>query len=204
MTTIDLDLVYLEAGKDTGDAFFAGLRGVQRIGPFNTTLTLNISLPIERETPQTSRGTLLFNEISWTPPHTRDLLYLNAFWGIGEFSSAIRGPETGGPLGRTGILFAAVGLGQYGAALGNRADNAVGGSLGYQTFFNRTRQQLIVELGGRKNTNDQEATRDAFAAGLRYQHAIGRHFIARVDAFGAVREGRDPAYGARLEWLTKF
>lgn len=204
VTTIDLDLVYLEAGEDTGDAWFAGLRGVQRIGPFNTTLTFNASLPTTRETPQTSRGTLVFNEISWTPPHTRDFLYLNTFWGIGEFSSAIRGPETGGPLGRTGILFAAVGLGQYGAALGNQADNAAGGSLGYQAFFNRTRQQLVVELGGRKNTNNQVDNGEAYAAGFRYQHAIGRHVVAQVDAFGAVQEGRDPSYGARLEWLTKF
>ena len=203
-TTVDLDLVYLEAGDDTGDAVFAGLRGVQRIGPFNTTFTLNASLPTNRETPQTSRGTLLFNEISWTPPHTQDFLYLNTFWGIGEFSSAIRGPETGGPLGRTGILFAAVGLGRYGAALGNRADNAAGGSLGYQMFFNRTRQQLIVELGGRKNTNNRVDNSGAYAAGLRYQQAIGQHYIVRVDAFGAVQEERDPAYGARLEWLTKF
>lgn len=204
VTTVDLDLVYLEAGEGTGDAFFAGLRGVQRLGPFNTTLTFNTSLPVTRETPQTSRGTLLFNEISWTPSHTQDFLYLNTFWGIGEFSSAIRGPETNGPLGRTGILFAAVGLGQYGAALGNQADNAAGGSLGYQTFFNRTRQQLIVELGGLKNTNNRVDNGDACAAGLRYQRAVGRHFVAQVDAFGAVREGGDPSYGARLEWLTKF
>lgn len=204
VTTIDLDLVYLDAGEDTGDAFFSGIRGVQRIGPFNTTLTINASLPLEWETSQTSRGTLLFSEMSWTPPSTQDFLYLNAFWGIGEFSSAIRGPETGGPLGRTGILFDAVELGRYGAALGNRADNAAGGSLGYQTFFNRTRQQLIVELGGRKNTNNRVDNGDACAAGLRYQHAVGRHFVAQVDAFGAVREGRDPSYGARLEWLTKF
>ena len=203
-TTIDLDLVYIEAGDDTGDAWFAGLRGVQRIGPFNTTITLNTSLPMERETPQTSRGTLWFNEISWTPLRTRDFLYLNAFWGIGEFSSAIRGPATGGPLGRTGILFAAVGLGRYGAALGNQADNAAGGSLGYQKFFDRTRRQLIVELGGRRNTNDRTDQSGAFATGLRYQQAVGQHYIARVDAFGAVQEGRDPAYGARLEWLTKF
>ena len=204
VTTIDLDLVYLEAGGDTGDAFFAGIRGVQRIGPFNTTLTINASFPTTRETPQTSRGTLLFNEISWTPTHTQDFLYLNTFWGIGEFSSALRGPETGGPLSRTGILFDAVELGRYGPALRNRADNAIGGSLGYQMFFNRTRQQLIVELGGRKNTNNQVDDGDACAAGLRYQHAVGRHFVAQVDAFGAVQEGRDPSYGARLEWLTKF
>ncbi len=204
VTTIDLDLVYLEAGEDTGDAFFAGIRGVQRIGPFNTTLTINASFPTTRETPQTSRGTLLFNEISWTPTHTQDFLYLNTFWGIGEFSSALRGPETGGPLSRTGILFDAVELGRYGPVLGNRADNAIGGSLGYQTFFNRTRQQLIVEFGGRKNTNNQVDDGDAYAIGMRYQHAVGRHFVAQVDAFGAVQEGRDPSYGARLEWLTKF
>ena len=203
-TTVDLDLVYIEAGQDTGDAFFAGLRGVQRIGPFNTTFTLNTSLPTNRETSETSRGTLIFNEISWTPSHTQNFLYLNTFWGIGEFSSAIRGPATGGPLGRTGILFAAVGLGRYGAALGNRADNAVGGSLGYQMFFNRTRQQLIVELGGRKHTNNRVVDGDAFAAGLRYQQAVGQHFVVQVDTFGAVREERDPAYGVRLEWLTKF
>ena len=203
-TTVDLDLVYIEAGQDTGDAFFAGLRGVQRIGPFNTTFTLNTSLPTNRETSETSRGTLIFNEISWTPSHTQNFLYLNTFWGIGEFSSAIRGPATGGPLGRTGILFAAVGLGRYGAALGNRADNAVGGSLGYQMFFKRTRQQLIVELGGRKHTNNRVVDGDAFAAGLRYQQAVGQHFVVQVDTFGAVREERDPAYGVRLEWLTKF
>ena len=87
---------------------------------------------------------------------------------------------------------------------GNRADNAVGGSLGYQAFFDRTRKQLIVELGGRENTNNQVDKSGAVAAGLRYQQAVGRHFIVQVDAFGAVREGRGPAYGARLEWLTKF
>ena len=203
-TTVDLDVAYIEAGQNTGDAWFAGLRGVQRIGPFNTTITLNTSLPLDRETPQTSRGTLIFNEISWTPPHTKDFLYLNTFWGIGEFSSVIRGPATGGPLGRTGILFAAVELGRYGAALGNQADNAAGGSLGYQKFFDRTRKQLIVELGGRKSTNDRVDNSGAVAAGLRYQQAIGQHYIARVDAFGAVREGRGPSYGARIEWLTKF
>lgn len=203
-TTVDLDVAYIEAGRNTGDAFFAGLRGVQRIGAFNTTLTLNASLPLDRETAQTSRGTLVFSEISWTPPRTKDFLYLNSFWGIGEFSSAIRGPATGGPLGRTGILFAAVGLGRYGAALGNQADNAAGGSLGYQKFLDRTRKQLIVELGGRKSTNDRVDNSGDFAAGLRYQQAIGQHYVARVDTFGAVREGRDPAYGARIEWLTKF
>ena len=34
-------------------------------------------------------------------------MYANVFWGIDRFASAARGPTTGGPLGRTGILIAA-------------------------------------------------------------------------------------------------
>ena len=167
---------------------------------------MNTSVPLDRETPQTSRGTLLFSEISWTPPTTHDILYLNAFWGIDQFSSAARGFATGGPLGRTGILFAAVGLGRFGAALGNQADDAVGGSVGYQWFLDDTRKQLVLELGGRTNTTQttDRANQGAGAVGLRYQQAFGRHFIGRFDTFTAIQEEREQSYGVRLEWLTKF
>lgn len=205
VSSFNIDLVYIDSGDQNGDAFFAGLRAVQRIGHFNTTFIVNSSFP-DDETPQTSRGTLLFSQVSWIPPYTHNLVYFNAFWGVDDFSSAIRGPETGGPLGRTGILFAAVGLGRYGAALGNQADNSAGGSLGYQMFFHDKRRQLILELGGRDNTRDtdQIANRGALALGARYQHAIGQHIIARLDTFGSVQEDRGPGYGSRLEFLTKF
>ena len=201
-STINVDLVYILAGKSTGDAFFASGSAVQRIGPFNTTFRISTSLPVDGSTSASSRGTLLFNELSWTPHHGHNLFYINSFWGIDRFSSAARGPATGGPLGRTGILFSAIGMGQYGAPLGNRADDAFGGSFGYQMFFSHTRKQLILEIGGRKDTNNID---DGSAAiGLRYQQAAGRRFIVQVDTFGATRQNRQNSFGGRLELLVKF
>ena len=132
---------------------------------------------------------------------------------ITEVRSAARGPSAGGPLGRTGILFAAVGLGRYGAALGNGADNAVGGSVGYQMFFANTRKQLILEAGGRYTYD--EATvgpRDAIAAGARFQMAFGRRGVIVLDGFGSydidsVDLGGDSSelsFGGRLEVVIKL
>ena len=143
-----------------------------------------------------------FGEISWTPPHTENLVYINSFWGIEEFASAARGPDAGGPLGRTGILFAAVGLGQYGAALGNRADDSVGAALGYQMFFDHTRKQLILEAGGRSSTDGEDE--DIFAFGARYQQAMGQHTILQFDVFGGLPEEGDNTWGARMELQFKF
>lgn len=105
-----VDLIYINADADTGDGFFAGLSSVQRIGHFSTSFRVNTSVALEDETLAVRDGTLFFGEGSWTPPGTHDNLYVTGFWGIDEFTSAARGPTQGGPLGRTGILFAAVGL----------------------------------------------------------------------------------------------
>ncbi|HIA13758.1 MAG TPA: hypothetical protein EYN18_05860 [Nitrospirales bacterium] len=205
-STISVDLVYIESGDVTGDAYFAGIQGVQRFGFFNTTLAVNTSIPSDLETQQTSRGTLLSGQVSFTPPRTHNLVYLNGYWGIDQFSSAIRGPDQGGPLGRTGILFEAVGLGRFRPVLSNQADDSAGGSLGHQMFFHGGRRQLVMEVGGRKNTvtGTPLSNRGAIAAAARYQHAIGHHFIPRVDFFGEKQEDRNLSYGARLELLMKF
>jgi hypothetical protein len=129
-------------------------------------------------------------------------VYANAFWGIDRFASAARGPTTGGPLGRTGILFAAVGIGRFGAALGNRADRAVGSAVGYQKFFADTRRQLIVELGGRHDTHSQG--RGALALGVRYQHALGQRVVIQVDVFGAIHKRRTSGWGSRCELRYEF
>jgi hypothetical protein len=202
LSTLNIDLAYVKASTLTGDAFYAGISGVQRIKGVNTSIRVNASLPVDGDTPATSRGVLWLNEISWTPHGTHNLLYFNSFWGIERFSSAARSPSSGGPLGRTGILFAAVGLGRYSAALDNRADEAAGGSLGYQMFFARNRRQLIVEAGGRKDTNGIGA--GAAAVGMRLQQAVGRRMVLQFDGFATVRQNRDAAYGARIETLVKF
>jgi hypothetical protein len=202
---MDLDVVYITSAN-TGDAMFAGFRSVQRIGQYSTTFMVNTSQPFERQTPEANRGTLLFVQGSFVPHRTDDILYLDAYWNIGKFTSAVRGPATGGPLGRTGILFQAVGLGDYGAALGFNVDNSAGGSLGYQFFLDGIRRQLIVEVGGRKDTNntDEIALKGAGAIGARFLQAVGQHYYIRFDGFGALQEDRNPGYGGRIELFSAF
>jgi hypothetical protein len=77
-----------------------------------------------------------------------------------------------------------------------------GASLGYQMTFARDRKQLIVEVGGRKDTNGIDA--GAAAMGMRYQNAVGRRVIIQIDGFASIRQNAKRLYGGRLEILTKF
>lgn len=209
-STVALDLIFINANGLTGDGIYTGVSAIQRIGRFNTTLRVLGSLPIGEETIHNSAGALIFTEISWTPYGNHNLVYANGFWGIGDFRSASRDPTAGGPLGPTGILYSAVGLGRYPAALSNSSDNSLGGAIGYQLFSHNTRKQLILELGSRYTSADIGQT--AIGVGARGQVAFGRRGIVRLDTY-AVYSDRQPTgetieanfdYGARLELLYKF
>ncbi|MCH7785054.1 MAG: hypothetical protein IIB06_06505, partial [Bacteroidetes bacterium] len=105
--------------------------------------------------------------------------------------------------GRTGILFSAVGLGRYGSVLSNQAEDAYGASFGYQRFLDHEhRKQLILEIGGRKDTNGVHE--DQAAIGLRYQQAFGQHTLLQIDAFAGVQEEEEPSFGVRMEWAFRF
>ena len=199
LSTVDLDLVYV-SGDQPG--WFGGISGVQRFGRLNTSLRALFSKAKEPDSAEVSDGYLLFGEFSFAPHGTDDNAYLNAFWAIDNYSSAARRRDSGGPLGRTGILFAAVGMGRYGAALGNRTNKSWGGSLGYQKFFAGGRRQVIVEAGGRFGSEDKVS--DAVAAGARLQQAIGRHYVVRLDGFLGNRKEGGSTNGARAEFLVKF
>ena len=183
-----------------------GLSAIQRLHGFhntyNTSFHVLSSFPTEGETAASGQGTLLFSQMSWTPHHTNDLVYLNGFWAIDQFTSPARGPLIGGPLGQTGILFASPGLGRFGAPLSNQASEAAGASIGYQLFFDETEQQVIFEFGGRKDTNDIED--GAVGIGTRYQRKLDQHWILIIDGFATKREGRGVAPGVRFEMLAKF
>ena len=201
-STVTVDALYAVTGNGS-DGLYLGLGSVQRIGRINTTFRVIHSVAVENESAAVSDGTLLFAELSYEPPYTHNILYLNGYWGIDDFASAVRGPASGGPLGRTGILFAAVGLGNYGSALSNAASKSVGGALGYQMFFGELRRrQLILEVGGLSDTNNRGASAEAI--GARWQRAFGRRTILRLDAFGALQENAREAFGARMEFLVKF
>jgi hypothetical protein len=201
-TTLDLDLAYVEAERDTGDGFYAGAGLSQRIGYLNTQLRANHSSALDDETSAVRDGTLLFAEISFTPFDTHDLLYLNGFGAIDQYSSAARGPDRGGALGRTGLLFEAVGLGRYGAPLGNAPEDAAGGAVGYQHFLPSQRTQIILEAGGVGQTKGTQDGGPGLAG--RYQQAFGRRFVLVADAFVIDRKNRDTGFGGRLEFLVKF
>ena len=192
-----------DSARDS-DSIYAGLGAVQRLGHWNTSFRAVTSQPIEEDTAAASGGVLLFAEVSRTPAHSDRLWYANGFWGIEDFTSAARGPETGGPLGRTGILFSAVGLGSYGSALGNEANDSFGGAAGWQTFLgdDTHRRQLILEVGGRADTD--ASNRESVAIGLRFGQAVGRHAILRVDGFLAGSDDQGPSSGLRTELQIKF
>jgi len=205
-STVEATALYVKSDNG-GDGFYTGIGALQRFGKFNTVFRVANSVALEKESTRVRNGTLLFSEISFDPRGTHNLVYLNAFWGIDEFTSADRAPTTGGPLGRVGILNAAVGLGRYGAPLSNFAEHSVGANLGYQMFFGELRRtQLILEIGGRQPTKSPILVRQQPAAGIgaRFQQALGRRFVIVVDAFGVLREEQKESYGGRLELLTKF
>ena len=207
-STVDADLVYVTGDAVTGDLAAFGVSAVQRIGKVNTSFRLLGSYAVDQETPFATDGALLFSEVSWTPHHSHDLVYVTTFVALDEFSSAARGPATGGPLGRAGINFAAVGLGNYGAPLSSRARDVAGGALGYQKFYGSLkRRQLLAELGARIGM--ASTTPNAAAATLRFQQAMGRRCVLVLDGFAGHVEGLgvdedDTRFGGRVELVLKF
>jgi hypothetical protein len=206
ISTVECDLLYESSGNQ-GHAAYAGLGAVQRFGKVNSTLRAVTSIAVDGNSGKVASGTLLLGQLSYTLPASDDLVYLDGYWGIDRFSSAVRDPTAGGPLGDVGILTAAVGLGSYGAPLGNQADHSVGGAIGYQMFFGeRHRRQLILELGGRAPTQTPSLARQQAAEGIggRYQQAFGRRFVLVLDVFGARRDASGNSCGGRVELETKF
>ena len=173
------------------------------MGKLNQTLRLAASQASGEVTDDADDGVILFAEFSIVPPYGHDNAYLNLFSTFDKYRSAARGPAAGGPLGRTGILFAGQNLGNIPAPISNSADEASGFALGYQRFFANNRRQLIIETGGRFEKNNTAS--DEFGLGMRYQHALGSRTFWQLDLFATKADDRDePEYGSRLELQVKF
>ena len=204
--TVNADIACVWSDNGIDDLVAVGLSSIQRLSgyhnTYNSSLHFLASFPTDTETNLAGQGELLFSQFSWTPHHTHDLVFLNAFWAIDQFTSASRGTLAGGPLGQTGLLFSAAGLGRYGAPLNNQASNVAGASLGYQMFFDHTKQQVVFEIGGRQDTDGTD--RAAVAGGIRYQKALDQHWLVVIDGFVTKREGNDAGQGGRIELQMKF
>ncbi len=206
-STVNADVVYVYGDDMFGDLIAFGASGIQRIhgyhNTYNTSLHVLASFPTHGTTPYADQGELLFAQTSWTPHHTEDLIYLNTFVAIDQYTSPARGPLAASPLGQTGILFANPGLGTTGPPLGVRTDDTIGAVLGYQLFFEGTRRQLIWEVGGFKEFRGP-VNRGAIGTILRYQQAFGQHYILVLDGYVGKREAVNISPGARVEILLKF
>jgi len=210
-STVNVDVAYVKSkdetakrglGRGKGDGLYAGFGSTQRFGHINTSLHADGSWALDTPNDAIGNGYVFMAETSLTPFGTHNVAYLNGFAGIDHYSSASRGPSTGGPLGRVGILFASPGLGRGGSPLSNRADEVYGGALGYQMFFNGDRTQLIVEAGGRKAI--QTTGSNQSGVGMRFQQALGRRHVVQLDAFATALKKKSNTVGARGEWLVRF
>jgi len=202
-STVNLDGAYvISTDPRGGDGLFLGAAATQRIGHFNTSFRVNTSLAINEKGPAVDSGVVLFSEVSRTVTGSENLVYANAFWGIENYTSAARGPDTGGPLGRAGILFASPVVGMGGPALSNQANDVVGGALGYQMFFNHEKTQLTLELGGRKDTDGTNT--GAIAFGGQLLHALNNRSSIQLDGFVSEGQNQTTGSGLRLELRTRF
>ena len=184
------------------DGLYAGLGVTRRFELVNFTARVLTSQAIDKQSAAVGTGTLLFNQLSYQPAHTDNLLYLDTFFGIDHFTSAARDPDVGGPLIQTGLLYANAGIGSYGGAINSEASNTVGAALGYQMYFAKRRHQLVVELGARTDTKGPgEST---VALGANWQQAMGRHFVLIFGGFIGSQEKVDKSYGLRSELEAKF
>lgn len=205
LSTIEADVAWVTSSSDygtPGDGLHWGLGSTQRFGFWNTTLRVNGSEALDLASDAVSDGVLVFGQISTTPRGTHDVVYLNLFWGIDRYSSAARDPTAGGPLGQTGLLFAAVGLGRFAPALGNRADDSWGGAVGYQRFWDDERTQLVVEAGGRESTTAYGP--GATAVGARLQRKLAQRWLLQLDAYVAWPDGDERRTGVRSELQVSF
>jgi hypothetical protein len=201
--TYNIDLAYVD-GEEAGDLFTLGIDATRRFGKTNATFRAALSQAAGMATPQSDDGLLLFSELSWVPKFTHDNLYLNGFLAIDNFTSAARGPLEGGPLGRTGLLFAAQGLGSFPAPLSNVSRDASGIALGYQRFSNDKRTQLTIEAGARFEGGELNQLEDEYGLGLRFQKALGYRSFWQVDAFATKKNKGSSNFGIRLEFQIEL
>ncbi len=202
-SSIEVDVMYRNSRETSSSALYFGVAATQRLGHFNTAFRYNLAVGLGEGRAEIPNGHVITVELSMDVPGTSDVLYLNGFAGIDEYTSAFRSPDAGGPLGRIGILFASPGIGRYAAPLDPTPKRAVGGAFGYQMFFNEKRTQLILEAAGRASTADG-TTDDEIGFGARVQQAFLQHFIVLAEGYASKQESFDVGYGGRLELIVKF
>jgi hypothetical protein len=188
-----------------GSGFFWGASTTQRFGEINTAFRINTSTALDARGPFIDDGALFLAEISRTLPGGTNILYANFFATVGNYTSAARSAQVGGPLERVGILFVPLAAGLAGSPLAGDANHAVGGAIGYQMFFG-PRQQLTIEGAIKEYTNgDIPGVRESAAAvGAQYVQAITARTSVQGNAFVLDTDKGHFGYGLAVGTTTRW
>jgi hypothetical protein len=155
-STVDVDFSYVSSNNPRdpygvqrgGSGAYFGASATQRFGLINSTFRIDTSSALDGTGTAVDNGALFLAEFSRTMPGSTNLLYANFFATAGDYTSAARSGQVGGPLERVGILFAPLAASLAGSPIPGDANHAFGGALGYQMFFG-IRNQLTLEIGGK-------------------------------------------------------
>jgi hypothetical protein len=188
-----------------GSGFFWGASSTQRFGDINTAFRINTSTALDAKGPFIDDGVLLLAEVSRTMPGTTNILYANFFAALGNYTSAARSAQVGGPLERVGILFVPLAAGLAGSPLAGDANHAIGGAIGYQIFF-APRKQLTIELAVKDYTNgDIRGVRESAAAlGAQYVQPITSRTSVQGNAFVLDTDKGHFGYGLAVGTTTRW
>lgn len=198
--TIEFDLAYMTSNIEADGGFY-GFSSTQRSGFWNSTYRLNGSFTSDIETTNMRNGSLLSAQFNRILKASHNIFYLNMFAGFDEYRPATRDEDVGGVVGLIGISFASPGLGNYGSALSNQIDSSYGMATGIQWFFNHQRNNLIVEIAAKHQSNVTDTDQQALS--LRFQKALAQRWIWQVDAYIA-NQNNDRTNGIRTELKVLF
>lgn len=207
---VTVDMAYVASGNPRdlagvqrgGDGFYFGASSTQRFGELNTAFRINSSSALESRGTAVDNGVLLLAELSRNAPASTNIIYANFFQALGNYTSAARSAQAGGPLERVGILFAAPVAGLVGSPVDSYANHAYGGAVGYQMFFDANRTQLTLELAAKDDTN---GTRQGVVAfGGQYVRAITSRTSIQFNGFLSGGENRHLGTGASVESRTRW
>ncbi len=201
-STYDVDLIRVNDNSMYGDAWYGGAAVIQRFGLVNTAFRVNGSLPDGPQNAVSTKGLLVSLETSFTPFRSDDLVYMNPYVAIGNFTQASKDPIVPAPLGPLGITYSAFGIGTSISPLSSTAQDVAGFATGYEAFWDNHRRSLTLELGVREQTRNHTFNAQALAA--RFQQAIGQRVVLEVDTFVSRQENHDTGYGARMEFSYQF
>lgn len=203
--TLEVDGAYVTGDAyQGGDAAYFGIGHLAQLGYWHSTFRANASFAMNsRNARAAADGWLLTHQLSRTLPFNDDVLTLSSFFEIDDYTSAARGPATGGPLGNFSLLHQAVGIGTYGPAIDNDFDSQAGGSVTYQHFIDEAEsKQVIASVGGSGSTDGGNDTTGALV--LQYQQAVSENLLWAVGGFGSVTTEGDKGFGMRTELNRKF